>query len=684
MKFFPAIILLLLLVAVPAIARGEETAGPGIFIKANSLAYDKEKDTYQAKGDVEIKWDGYTLYSDMASLHQGSGKADATGKVKLVKGNDVLTCDRLDVDLNTEKGEVVNGDLLVRQNNFHVRGAKVAKVGEKEYHLDDGVFTTCDGDEPSWKFTASDMDVDIEGNATGRHARFFVNDVPVFYFPYVTFPVNRERQSGFLVPRVGNSTKKGFTLDIPYYWAISPNQEATFDLDIQTKRGAGTGLDYRYLRPRDSKGDFRGYLIYDFQKNMTRGNLLVSQEETFSPTLNLKSNVNLVLDRDFYKDYGEIAGDYNRQLLDTTVALAWRRQTSLLNSEIRYINDLSAFNNRHTLQKLPTISFTTVGEKLGDTSFYAALDSNFTNFYRMEGQQGQRLELHPTLTYNASLPSGPDLSLKAGYLVRIYNAYGSALARGYHSDGLANAEATLSKTLYRVYDTDWWGMRRLRHAIVPEAAYTYIQEKGQDTLPFFDYNDRIVGGQFLSWSLTNYFTGKFNDADGEPLYRDLAWFKLSQGFELSGSRRNLLNLGDEGRHVTDIRMEARVTPVPGVTVNLDSYYNPNQTRFSSNNVAVDLTNGRGDNLALAYRFTRHEVDYLEGRIGLALVKPFLFKYTGRYSIDKGGFLESVVDLEYKQQCWSVVFTYRERPDNREFLINFNLAGIGSVGKIRAF
>ena len=83
------------------------------------------------------------------------------------------------------------------------------------------------------------------------------------------------------------------------------------------------------------------------------------------------------------------------------------------------------------------------------------------------------------------------------------------------------------------------------------------------------------------------------------------------------------------------------------------------------------------------------MDYVEGKLGVALVKPFILNYTGRYSIDKGGFLENVVELEYRQQCWSVVLTYRERPGTsavpgtREVLVSFSLSGIGSIGKVRA-
>jgi LPS-assembly protein len=692
MKPFSAVIILAVCTLLPLgnpVARGEDLAGPGVTIKADNLAYDKDKATYRATGNVEIVWNGYTLLSDIASLHQATNKADAEGRVKLIKGGDTLTCDRLDVNLANDQGEAYNGSIFVRQSNFHLRGTLLSKVGPEQYHLEHGVFTTCDGESPSWKFTASNLDVTLDGFATGQDAVFYLKDLPLFYFPYLMFPVKRERQSGFLFPRVGSSSQKGFALDVPYYWAISPSQDATFDVDIQTKRGVGLGVDYRYARPHYSMGEVRSYLIYDTQKEKERGNLVVQQVETLSPSLTFMSNVNLTLDRDFYRDYGEVSGDYNRQVLDSSVALAWRRQTSLLSGEFRYVDDLTAANNQGTLQRLPTVQFTTIGEKVPGTPFYVALDSNITNFSREVGQQGQRLELHPTAAYYASLPSGLDLSLRGGYLVRLYNAYGSDVARGHHGDALADSAASLSSTFVRTYDMESGSLRRLRHAFVPELAYTFTQEKDQDNLPFFDFNDRVVGGQLLSWSLTNYFTGKFLDGGDTPVYRDLAWLKLSQGYQLSGSRQDLLTLVDEGRPFTDIRIQARVTPMPLLAFTLDSRYNPYRTRFSTNNVGLDVSDGKGNLFGIGYRFSREQVEYLEGKVGVALVKPFVLNYTGRYSINKGGFLENVVNLEYRQQCWSAVLEYRQRPgtpqipSSNELVVNFTLFGIGSIGKVRA-
>lgn len=679
---FQLFLLLMALFPVSAFADGSPAEGT-VKIKADTLSYDKENDTYQASGNVEIVWDAITLFSDMASLNQGNSEAEASGKVRLLKDGDLLTGDRLKINVDTEKGEVTNGDLFVKQSNFHVRGKRMAKVGKDDYVLEQGSFTTCDGDSPSWKFNVSDLSVTLEEYASGRNAVLYIKDIPLFYTPYILFPVKRERQSGFLFSGFGSSTKKGFFLDIPYYWAISPSQDVTFDLDLESKRGVGAGVDYRYIRKRGSEGSFRGFGIYDTQQERFRGNVAEKHMEELSDSLTFKSDINMTLDRDFFRDFAVTSGVYNQQILESSVSLTKNWTSSSLAGEFKYIDDLDALNNRGTLQRLPTLTYTAVRQRLGSVPLYFALDSDFTNFYRAEGQRGERLDLRPSLTLYRTLPAGLGFSAWGGYRQRVYNAFGADTGNGYHSDGLADAGALITTTLARVYDTEWGGIKRVKHTLIPEVGYRYIQDRSQDTLPFFDFNDRVVGGGMTNWSLTSYLTGKMLQDDGFPVYRDLLSMRLSQGYQLSGSRRDLLTLVDEGRPLTDIRLEARFNPVKQLSFSTDSRFNPYRFNFSTATIDADVTDDKGNLAGVGYHFSRDQVEYLVGKVGVALVKPFVFNYTGRYSFDRGDFLESSYAIEYKAQCWSLTFSYRDRPDNREFLISFTLAGVGAV-PVRVF
>ena len=656
----------------------------GIKINADTVGYDKDSDSYNATGKVRIDWSGIILFADTVSFRQQDNQAVAEGNVLFIKGDNTLEGTRATIDMETDTGEIQDATLFVKNGNFRLTGKTLQKTGEDDYHIENGTFTTCDGAVPSWKFKAAELDVSRNDYAVGKHAVFYIKDIPVLYFPYIMYPVLEERQSGFMIPRTGASSKKGFYLEIPYYLVISPSQEATFFLDIQTDRGVGTGANYRYLMRSGGHGEANAYLIYDTNKSEMRGNFLLNHQQSFSPTLFFSSNIELTLDREFYRDYGESTGEYNKQYLESSAFITKHWERFSLTSELRYTEDLYAENNKATLQELPILTFTGLKQQLADTPFYVSLDSTFTNFYRQSGLQGQRLSVHPMLSFYSSPIAGIESAAWVGYLQRFYNAYGGDTASVARDSGIPDVGASLSSTLARVYDLEWGNLKRIKHSIIPEISYSYLPVKNQDSLPFFDFVDRQVAQNMLSYSITNYLTGKFPSPDSPATYRDLAYLRISQGYEFSGTRRDILTLVDDQRSFTDVRIEARVNATDRLSLLLDSRFNIYQTNFSTINIAADVSDSAGNSARLGYRFSRDEVRYLEGGVAISYIEPFVFRYMTRYSVDTKDFLESYYSLEFKQQCWGLIFSYRERPGDRSFLVSFTLSGIGALGKFKAF
>jgi LPS-assembly protein len=682
-RIFPAIIFLSLFVT--STCEGEDLARSGaVVLHADSLTYRKADDTYRALGNVHLDWDDLKLVADSALLRQSDNTADAEGSIVLTTDGDILHADRMSVNLVNQNGEITNGSIFMKRGNFHILGKKMSKTGPEDYHIETGSFTPCDGDVPSWKFSASSIDVTLGEYATGKNVLFYIRDVPILYLPYIVFPLKTERQSGFLLPKPGTSTKGGFIFNIPYYWAISQSQDVTFNLDIQSKRGAGTGVDYRYIRKTGSEGTFRGYLIYDTSTDKIRGDLSEKHQEDFSPTLSFKSDVNYVSDRNFYRDFAEGFGEYNRKSVDSNVFLTKHWQRFLLTPEVRFSQDLESTSNTATFQKLPILNFTGINQRLGATPFYVTLDSNFTNFYREQGFQGQRLDLHPTLFLYTNPASWLESTAWAGYQHRFYNMYGGTGSSSFDDIGLFNAGMSMSSPLTRIYQTGGKGMSGLRHILIPEIGYVYVQNREQGELPFFDYNDRVVHRNAIRYSLSNYLTGKFADGNAPATYRQLAFFKLSQEYDFSGSRRDLLTPYDELRPFSDIWIEARVNPTQKISLLVDSRYNPYHTNFSTNNLAVKYDSEVGTSVKVSYRFARTQEEYLEGILAINLLKPFVLNFAGRYSLNSGAFLESNYSIEYKQQCWSIIFSYGEHQGNKGFFVNFVLAGIGPISKVPVF
>ncbi|HJV65837.1 MAG TPA: LPS assembly protein LptD [Geomonas sp.] len=657
-------------------------------LKADSLYIDVPSDSYVAKGDVRAVQNGMSLLADSIIYGRLSGDALAEGNVFFEKDGDTLKGDRISLNMFSEQGEVNNATLFVKKSNFYMRGKKLEKTGDQEYRVENGSFTTCDGDHPSWRFEARKVQVTLDEFATARDAVFYVGDIPLLYTPYLLFPVTRERQSGLLLPKFGHSSKKGYYLFQPYYWAIDQSQDATFDLDLESNRGAGLGVDYRYIRARGSEGSLQGFGIFDTQQSRFRGEIDQNHLELLSPNTTLSSNIHLVTDRSYYLDYGELAGDYNRQLLESTVSFSHKWDRYGFAGELRYTEALQGADENSTLQRLPSLSFTGAGDKLGQLPVFFSMNSSLINFQRSEGVNGQRLEIHPRLTLYQKPAGLLDLSVYGGYRERVYNANGADAPDGVQHVIQSDAGGTLSLPLERIYGGT------VRHLLIPSIQYSYAQSARDDNVPFFDYNDRVLGQSVAGWSLANVVTRKFTTADAPPEYRDLVYLKLSQGYQFSGQRRDLLTLVDAGHHLNDLQLESRVSPLKNVAIALDGRYNTVDNNITSADLTAEWKEEGKEKAskeaAITYRFSRHAVDYLEGHVSYPVMKQLSASVIGRYSFDNGGFLESRYSLEYKRQCWSVIALYADRPGtptipgNREFTINFALYGIGALGPVRAF
>lgn len=648
-----------------------------ISIKADSLQQDKGNSRYVASGKVIITWSGMELTAEQAVYDTESKTLEAEGNVVMMKGDDILTGKKFTVNVETGRTELDHGSLEVRKGNIHFTGEKIIRVDDRSLQLTKSELTTCDLPGPSWKFGAEKLEVNLLGYATGRHIIFYVKDVPVLYLPWIAFPVVRDRKSGILFPRFGYSSSRGAQIILPAYWVIAPNQDLQLDLDLQTKRGIGTGLQYRYARKRGSEGTVGGYLIYDLRETFWRGQVAQKHTEIFSGSMNLRSTLNVTSDRTFLSDFGEKSGDYNRQSNESSIIFLKTWQNFALTSMARYSDDLYTDSNRNTLQKLPEIGVAAVRLPVFKTPVFFDFDSTIANLYRETGVRGQRLTAFPRLILPAKLPGGINASVFAGLQIRAsMTSRDPAHAVKNSTDGylLPAAGARVSVPLQRVYTLQAGSLDKLRHEMIPEISYRFTAKHATERQPLFDFDDHPVSQSTVSWSLTNRFGGRFRQGDTTE-YRDLLRLTLSQGYTFSGSRRNLLTMVDDNRNLDDLSLESEAWLNKNVILTFDSRYNLRDNRITSAAPGLELDTKKGTIFGASYRLARHEVEYGEMRISTRIINPWVLGYTSRYSFDRSGFLESVYTAEYIQKCWSVTFVFRDRPGNKTGTVNFNLAGL---------
>lgn len=697
------LITLFLALILPALARAAEPLfnnGLPIEIDADFITYEKETETYYARGSVEIRQEGVTLRTDEIILDMASGVATAKGKVTAIdEGGSTLTGVGLTFDIKTKTAVITNARIFYAEEGIYIAGRVVEKTGTESYSAKEVTYTACECEEgasPAWSFAATSADVTFGEFLTGWNTRFQIKGVPVFYFPYVTVPVKRERQTGFLPTEPGFSELRGFVLDNSFFWAISESADATFYLDIETKRGIGVGSEYRYFRTAGSYGEA---FLYHFSENdigrvrefredvdnlsrpetasNDRWRIKYRHTELLSDFFNIKADINVVSDDEYFLDFGAGGDERSLESIESNVSVTKSWNGYSLVGQLRVFNNLLDADDSETLQRLPEVTLAGSDKRILNTPFYFSSESSFVNFYREEGAEGDRLDIHPRVSLPMSINGYADFTVSVAprgtfYLVRDHPG------GGYMDRFLYDVQADLTTTFVRVFQTGSERLSAVKHTIRPKLSYTYIPGTEQTDLPDFDSVDEIAKTNSVTYSVNSTLTGKLRNSEGGSLYRDYLYFDLSQTFDINEATREGETEDDKKKPFKEITGELIVKPTAAMSVTGKGKYDVYESLFSSFDASFAASTVRGDALSLAYRFVRDSTSYLEASARVRLTEPLDFIYLNRYSYEEYRSLEASYGFEYRHQCWSAQFGYTDRLEEKLLFVTFNLKGLGKL------
>lgn len=233
---------------------------------------------YKLQGNGEIHYGTYVLRADEVTYNSDTGEATASGHFRLDGGpnDDHIRATHGTYNLIAETGRFYdvtgttgirftgNRVVLTSSSPFSFTGKIVEKTTPEHYLVYDGTITTCELPHPKWKYQARKVVVDVGGNATIYHSTFLLYGLPALYFPYATYPVDREaRKTGFLIPTIGRSSTRGNIIGDAFYWAMNRSMDATIGAEYLSMRGWSQRGEFR-ARPSDtSYVNFTYYGVID-------------------------------------------------------------------------------------------------------------------------------------------------------------------------------------------------------------------------------------------------------------------------------------------------------------------------------------------------------------------------------------------------------------------------------------
>jgi LPS-assembly protein len=242
-------------------------------VTIRAVEQEKDGDIYHLRGKGELYYRTYLLHADKMTYHSDTGDTELEGHVLLEGGpnQEHVEASHGTYNINTEVGTFYNAIgtigfqvhksrfMLTTTNPFAFTGKIVEKHGPDHYLVRNGTVTSCQLPHPKWQFNARRISVDVDSTAKIYYSKFDVEGIPVFYFPFVTHPVEKgQRQSGFLIPSIGDSNVKGYIVGETAYWAINRSMDATAGAEYYSRRGWAQHAEFR-ARPSDSTYLFIGY-----------------------------------------------------------------------------------------------------------------------------------------------------------------------------------------------------------------------------------------------------------------------------------------------------------------------------------------------------------------------------------------------------------------------------------------
>lgn len=683
-------------------------------IEAQVLRYDALNRIYQAEGNVRITSENKSIRADWAQVDLNRQEAQLAGSVHIRYGSDWLTGDKVIWHLDTETGWVDGGTVYFSENGFYVSGKSITKRGPDRYHVSRGTLTTCDPSSPDWSVSFGDMDVTVDGLGWAKHGVLRLGKIPVFYAPFAVFPVNRERQSGFLMPTFGSSTLHGPYVEVPFYWAQRQDMDWTFFVNAMEKRGAMLGAEYRIAHGTLGEGVWllnvledqadRDHLAdkgYPFQEK-DRYWLRARHTASLPYEVEMFVDLDLVSDRNFLKEFQsgsvsqtatnrafrrvsqrEILNDETVTSRESSLYLLRRWESAVASMDVRYWDQLDRKLDESTLQQLPYIRAAMTPSLLGSWPAYYTVDSSIAHYWRAQGDTGVRTDIAPALAY--PLQWFPYLAVEPSVGLRstLYQADGNGSeASGFESRWVPEARLSASTRLERVYRPS--DTLAVQHVLRPDVFYTYIPDTEQGDLPFFDPLDRIARQNTVVYGFSSFFTTKTTGLTGtkEPwtAYREWARVGVHQAYLLSGDIEKPPIETQPGKRFSDVQLAVDITPQQYFTLSYDATYSPSQTRTTLHDLSLWLNSHRGDWAHVTYRY-REDTAVDEIITSAAVqVHPRLSLYAlYDYSFDKQETFKQTYGVQYRHGCWGIRVSYREEAQEKELTLALVLVGLGQIG-----
>lgn len=593
-------------------------------------------------------------------------------------------------------------------------------------------FTTCPKAEESWQIKAKSVTLDTGARVgEARAAMVEFEGVPILYLPWVSFPLSSERKSGFLYPTIGNNSRSGASLSVPYYWNIAPNADLTFEPIEYSRRNVDLGGEARYMNSFDHGSITWNFLPHDSVFNAGRSRIKIANAMELPENFRFSVDAENVSDTHYFEDFAQGPEGTSTAFLQQQAKVTYRDEHWKIDGELQHYRttDYTLDETDRPYARVPRLGVSSdFGWGSAEQVRYG-FESEIVNFHRSVSP----LELDTdsiSPTFNQIVPvcqrvpnpcvNGwrfdvmPEVSLdfsEPGYFIRPGVAW---RATQYELDDTQTGQPTSPSRTVPIasfdtgllFERDAGSHDQRRVTLEPRMMYLYVPYRNQNELPIFDTglpdldpvelfrNNRYVGADRVGDAnqISLGITSRLLDAKdgrqfltatiGQIYYIDNPRVQLPEQF-VDGKLTQIDPRRTDNR--SDFVAQVAVTAFDNWSGDIGVQWNPQTSQTERGDVNIQYKTGGQSVVNVGYRYQREVLSQAELSSSWPVSDAWNVFVRGIYSLQDHKSLERFAGFEYRACCWKVRLGGRSFVSNRTgssdtgVYLQLELTGLASVG-----
>jgi len=668
--------------------------GERIIVDGDKVEYFEESGRIIAEGNVVVTYGEVKLTCGKIEVNTVIRKAFCTGKVIVADPKGTLSGECVKYDFAKKRGEVLSGEI----NAFPWFGEaeKTSRVGDNEFVFYNGYVTTCDLDKPHYRIKAKEVRVFPDEKIIAKNVVFYINEVPVLWFPYYYHPIVQSRSKVQFMP--GQSTDWGNFVLSSWRKYIVGESRVDISVDYRSKKGFAEGANF-YYRMEDLKmqglgeGFFRMYFAQqngkwtydptpfrdewpDRQKQedgkkvkyVERKMFQWKHRVDFDPSVVGMVEFNKYSDEYFLKDYF-----YNEY---TETALTPQNYISLTSAQENYLFEISAncrFHQFETItQRMPEMKFTIPQQKIGGLPLYYNAESSMVMFDKQYANKSSPCEIVNRFDskHELTLP----INLKLFEVTPFGWFRETAYSRTIKSQDLTCRNAVgggvnVSTRFYRIFDFDTnfldLDINKLRHVVAPSISYNHVEQPNiySSELMQMDAVDSITKLNNVTFSLENKIQTKKHVGDALSSV-DLARLIISSDYtyHLQKNKWEAVKDGPYRKHgrFSDFTFDLEVDPYSWLFLDGQMVIDRKSLAVSTGMIEASAQPSDSFSLAMGYRYEKKQPNPRNAFTFDATIIPnpkWKFGIYERFDVQTRIIEEQQFTVTRDLHCWEVELSY---------------------------